>query len=75
MDPCNIPFSVSIVGPRNLGKTQFHVNQLCGPFSDKFDYVVLVYPTFAYNKTLYWLTERDPRLDVIICQQHQVKIC
>ena len=49
------------------------MTQLCGQFSDKFDYVVLIYPTFAYNKTLYWLTERDPRLDVIICQQHQVK--
>ena len=58
----------------NSGKTQFLVNQLCGPFNDKFDYIVLICPTFAYNRTLNRFGERDPRLYVIICEQHQVKI-
>ena len=73
MDPANIPFNALIVGPTNSGKTQFLVKQLCGPFCGKFDYVVLICPSFAYNKTLYRFAERDPRLYVIICEQHQVE--
>ena len=74
MDPVNIPFNALIVGPTNSGKTQFLANQLCGPFKGKFDYIVLICPTFAFNKTLYRFAERDPRFYVIICEQHQVEI-
>ena len=73
MDPGNIPFNALIVGPTNSGKIQFLVNQLCRPFNGKFDFIVLICPTFAYNKTLYRFGERDPRLYVIICEQHQVE--
>ena len=73
MDPGNIPFNALIVGPTNFGKTQFLVNQLCGPFNGKFDFIVLICPTFAYNRTLYRFGERDPRLYVIICDQHHVE--
>ena len=38
-----------------------------------FDFVVLICPTFACNRTLYRFAERDPRLYVIICEQHQVE--
>ena len=74
MDPGNIPFNALIVGPTNFGKTQFLVNQLCGPFNGKFDFIVLICPTFAYNRTLYRFGERDPRLYVLIFEQHQVEI-
>ena len=73
MDPGNIPFIALIVGPTNSGKTQFLVNQLCGAFNGKFDYIVLICPTFAYNRTLFQFGERDPRLYVIICEQHHVQ--
>ena len=74
MDPANIPFNALIVGPTNSGKTRFLVYQLHGPFRGKFDNVVLICPTFAYNKTLYRFAERDPRLHVIICDQHEVEL-
>ena len=74
MDPHNIPFNALIIGPTNFGKTQFLVNQLCGSFRGKFDYVMLICPTFAHNRTLYRLVERDPHLYVIICEQHQVEL-
>ena len=73
MDPGNIPFNALIVGPTNSGKMHFLVKQLCGPFRAKFDYIVLICPTFAHNRTLYRFAERDPWVYVIICEQHQVE--
>ena len=74
MDPGNIPFNLHIIGHTNSAKNQLLINQLCGPFCGKFDYIVLICPTFAFNRTLYRFAERDPRLYVIICEQHQVEI-
>ena len=48
--------------------TQFLVSQLCGPFCGRSDYVELICPTFAHNKTLNCFPERDPRLFIIICE-------
>ena len=69
----SLPLNALIVGPTNSGKTRFLVNQLSGPFCGKFDYIALICPTFAYNKMLYRFADRDPRLYVIICEQHQVE--
>ena len=63
-----------MVGPTNSGKTQFFVNRIFGPFKGKFDYIMLICPTFAHNRTLYWFGKRDLRLYIIICEQHQVEI-
>ena len=73
MDPANIPFNALIVGPTNCGKTQFLVDQLCTRFCSAFDNVVLICPTFAYNKTLHRFAKKDPRFFVITCEQHQVE--
>ncbi len=51
MDPKQIPFNALIVGPTASGKTRYLVDQLRGPFRGKFDYIVLLCPTFVHNKT------------------------
>lgn len=73
MDPDNIPFNTLIVGPTNSSKLRYLANQLCGPFCSRFDYIVLICPTFAHNKTLFCFAERGPRFFPIICKQHQVE--
>jgi len=74
MDPSKIPFNALIVGPTNSGKSKFVVDQLYGPFRFKFDYIVLICPTFAHNKTYHRIGENDPRMNVIICEQHEVEM-
>ena len=74
MDPSNIPFNALIVGPTNSGKSKFVVDQIYGPFRDKFDYIVLICPTFAHNKTYHRIGENDPRMFIIICEQHEVEL-
>ena len=51
MNPEHIPCNALIVGPTGCGKTQFVVKQLLGPFRYKFDYIVLLCPTYVNNKT------------------------
>jgi len=73
MDLGKIPFNALIVGPTNSGKSRFVVDQIYGPFRGKFDYIVLICPTFTHNKTYHRLGENDPRMDVIVCEQHNVE--
>ena len=49
------------------------VDQIHGPFRSKFDYIVLVCPTFAHNKTCQQIGENDPRMFVVIYVQHKVE--
>lgn len=73
MDLGNIPCNALIAGPTNSGKLRFFVDQLCSRFCGRFDYIMLICPTFAHNKTLFRFGDRDLRLYVIICKQHQVE--
>ena len=74
MVPCNIPPNAFIVGPTNPGKLRFVVDQIYVSFLGKFDYIVLICPTFAHNKTYHCIGENDPRMFVIICAQHEVEV-
>jgi len=73
MDPSKIPFNALIVGPTNSGKSRFVVDHIYGPFRFKFDYIVLICPTFTHNKTYHRLGENDPRMDVMVYDQHDVE--
>ena len=73
MDPSNIPFNAFIVGLTNSGKSRFVVDQIYRLFRGKFDYIVLICPTFVHNKTYRRIGENDPRMFVIICMQHEVE--
>jgi len=73
MDPGKIPFNALIVGPTNSGKLRFVVDQIYGPFRGKFNYIVLICPMFTHNKTYHRLGKNDPRMDVIVCEQHYVE--
>ena len=59
------PFHCIITGPTNCGKTQYLIEQLRGPFKGVFDYIVLICPTYAKNKTYRGVGENDPRLLVV----------
>ena len=67
MNPSNIPFNALIVGPTNSGKSKFVVNHIYGHISGKFDYIVLICPTFAHNKTYYRIGVNDPQMHVYMC--------
>ena len=67
-----LPFNALIVGPTNSGKSRFVANPIYGPFLGKFDYIVLICPTFSH-KTYHRIGENDPRMFVIICAQHEVE--
>ena len=73
MDPRKLPFNALIVGPTNSGKTRYLLNQLRGPFRGKFDYIVLLWPTFVKNTTYEGFVDRDPHIFVIACLQHQME--
>jgi len=73
MDPSKLPFNALIARPTNSGKSRFVVDQIYGPFRFKFDYIVLIWPTFTHNKTYHRLGENDPRMGVIVCEQHYVE--
>ena len=73
MGPKKLPFNALIVGPTNLGKTQYLLNQLRGPFRGKFDYIVLFCPTFVKNTTYDHFVDKDPRIFVVVCMQHEIE--
>ena len=75
MDPRKLPFNALIVGPTNSGKTQYLVGQLRGSFRGKFDYIVLICPTFIHNKTYDGFVDNEPRIFVINCQQRAIEWC
>ena len=46
-----MPFNCIITGPTNCGKTRFLIDKLRGPFRKKFEFIVMICPTFTINET------------------------
>ena len=46
-----IHFNCIITGPTNCGKTRFLIDKLRGPFRKKFEFIVMICPTFTINET------------------------
>ena len=69
MDPNNILFHALIVSPTKSDKTLYLINRLRGPFRDKFDYIVMIFPTFVYNETCNGFVDNDPYAYVIDCSR------
>ena len=60
-----IPFHMIITGPTNCGKTKYLIEQLRGPFRKVFEYIVLICPTYAKNKTYRGFARGDKRFFVL----------
>ena len=50
----DIPFNMLVVGMTCSGKTRFILDVLEQDYKNHFDYIILICPTFYYNKTYHW---------------------
>ena len=60
-----IPFNMIITGPTNCGKTKYLIEQLRGPFRKVFEYIVLICPTYAKNRTYRGFAQGDKRFLIL----------
>ena len=60
-----IPFNMIITGPTNCGKTEYLIEQLRGPFRKVFEYIVLICPTYAKNRTYRGFAQGDKRFLIL----------
>ena len=60
-----IPFHMIITGPTNCGKTEYLIEQLRGPFRKVFEYIVLICPTYAKNRTYRGFAQGDKRFLIL----------
>ena len=60
-----VPFHMIITGPTNCGKTNYLLEQLRGPYRKVFEYIVLICPTYAKNRTYHRFAWGDKRFFVL----------
>lgn len=60
-----IPFHCIITGPTNCGKTKYLIDKLRDTYRYVFDYIVLICPTYARNKTYRNFAKGDKRFIVL----------
>ena len=59
------PFHCIITGPTNCGKTKYLVDILRSSYRNVFEYIILICPTYAKNKTYEGFGHNDPRFIVL----------
>ena len=67
------PFNIIIAGMTNCGKTSYLLNMLENEYKNHFDYIILICPTFSWNKTYQeWKYINDMDVISIECDQDNV---
>ena len=72
MSPNNIPFNALMVAPANSGKTRYLANVLNTTFRGKFDYTILLCPTFIHNITYDSFGENGRDLVILTPEQYKI---
>ena len=66
------PFNI-ICGMTNCGKTYYLLNMIEKHYTKHFDYIILIFSTFTWNKTCQeWKYINDPDFIAIECDQDKV---
>ena len=69
------PSNMVIVGMTACGKTHYLLKMLEKEYMNQFDFIILICPTFEYNKTYQkWKYFNDPDFITIQCDQDNVDI-
>ena len=67
------PFKMIICGMTNCGKTYYLLNMIEKHYKKHFDYIILICPTFTWNKTYQdWKYINDPDFIAVECDQDNV---
>ena len=67
------PFNFLVVGMTASGKTKYLLDTLENDYKNHLDYIVLICPTFDFNKTYHeWKYKNDEDFIVIQCDQDHV---
>ena len=67
------PFNMIICGMTNCGKTYYLLSMIEKHFRKHFDYIILIRPTFTWNKTYQeWKYINDPYFIAMECDQDKV---
>jgi len=65
-------FKALIVGPTNSGETKYLVEILNNEFRGKFDYVILLCPTYTFNRIYQGFAEDDRDFFMLSPNQDQI---
>ena len=69
------PFNMIINGMTGCGKTYYLLNFLERNYMNHFEYIVMICPTFSWNKTYQaWKFLKDPDLITIECDQEHIDL-
>ena len=67
------PFNMIITGMTGCGKTYYLLNFIEKNYKNHFDYIIIICPTFSWNKTYEnWKYINDPDIIIIECQQDYI---
>ena len=67
------PFNIIVTGMTGCGKIHYFLNFIEKNYKNHFDYIIIICPTFSWNKTyMNWKYINDPDQIVIECEQDYI---